>query len=235
MNQVPVPKMVDSNKGNRLLLIILVLAIVCIIGPFYYLSKAKVSGVEFNPTSWQVRDFDFYADPFTGYQITGVDHPTPTLTIDPLITGKLSNKVAANPDRWDLVELKDFHSQASHGPAKILVDLLTHQIGSSGSMEYFNTWSANNPTQATKIWQAAQILTIHECYYRTPDLLELTYVNRDQFDRLVDELMADTLLHQAKRFSETGKSAAATAAARDGLLFRPDDSELQGLANTTTP
>jgi hypothetical protein len=198
----------------------------------FYLPNCRVTGVEFNPKSWQVREFEFWADPFTNLQLTGIQHDSTSIAIDSSILGCLSKSSEPDSDRWDLVELSDFRSTPSIGPASVLVDsLTTHKYGwSARPITFWTTWTSSNPTKAKSLWQAVYTLGIHHAYEAVPDILELGILSGDDFDESLNQEMGEALLQQAKIFEKQGKAKESSATAKAGLSFDSNNAELKQLA-----
>lgn len=230
MNQ---PATTKSKKSGLFWVYILVGLVVAGFGLIYYGFKTKVVGYEFNPNTWQVRHFEFFADPLTNFQISGVDHTGGTaVSIDPAILAYIKLSSLPSADRWDLVELEDFHKSVSFGPAAIAIDLLTtHQSGSfSGAHEHWSTWTTSNPKLAPAFWAAAQLLTIHNAYAELPNLFEITDLKSDDFDSALNSVMEKALLNRSETLSASGDAKAARVAAADGLKFAPENQKLKKLA-----
>ena len=231
MNQ---PATTKSKKSGLFWVYFLVALAVAIFGFIVYGFKSKVVGYEFNPNTWQVRHFEFFADPLTNFQITGVDHSGGTaITIDPVILAHIKPSTQTLANRWDLVELEDYHKSLSTGPAAIAIDLLTaHQSGFfSSAHEHWGSWSTSNPKLAPAFWAAAQLLTIHGAYSELPNLFEITALKSEDFDTALNNLMENALLDRSEQLAALGDSKAASAAAADGLKFAPENPKLKNLAD----
>jgi hypothetical protein len=201
---------------------------------FIYIPNCVVHGYEFNPKTWQVRHFSFWADPFTNIQFTGISHDTSKIAIDSSILSSLNTAATIDADRWDLVELRDYHPNPSLGPAAILVDnLTTRKYGwSARPIQFWTNWTNNNPKKAPAFWQAVQTLTIHQAYHAIPDLLDLAFVLDDQYAASLSDTMSRALLDQAQTFQARGELLAASATAKAGLKYDAANPELNKLAET---
>lgn len=233
MNQSATAK---SKKSGLFWVYFLVALVVALFGFIYYCFKTRVVGYEFNPNTWQVRHFEFFADPLTNYQLSGVDHTGGTkVSIDSAILAHIKPNSLPSADRWDLVELEDFHKTPSFGPAAIAVDLLTtHQSGSfSSAHEHWGSWTTSNPTLAPAFWAAAQLLTIHSAYADLPNLFEITDLKGEEFDSALNSVMEKALLNRSEQLDATGYSKAARVVAADGLKFAPENPKLQKLAGNS--
>lgn len=202
---------------------------------YVYVLQSRVTGYEFNPYSWQIRHFEFYADPFTNKELIGIDRTGKvTWTIDPAITTHLAQGTSAQgaSSRWDLIELNDYRPKTSEGPATILVDAVTSRRSgwSSSNVEFWNNWSKTNATEAAFFWKAVQSLTIHGAYTDIPALLEVAVSSPSKIPELSDSLTADALLRRAQQLQADGDSKSAKAAASDGLIYAPNSSELKKIA-----
>jgi hypothetical protein len=226
-----------SKKSGLFWVYVLVALVVAVFGFIYYCFKTKVVGYEFNPNTWQVRHFEFFADPLTNFQLIGVDHTGGTaISIDPAVLAHIKLSSLPSADRWDLVELEDFHKSVSFGPAAIVVDLLTtHNSGSfSGANEHWSNWTTSNPKLAPAFWAAAQLLTIHGAYSALPSLFEITDLKSEDFDTALNSVMEKALQDRSEQLAASGDSQASRVAAADGLKFAPENQKLQKLAGDST-
>lgn len=227
----------SSNWARKLIIGVPLALLATILLLMFYVPNCKVQGYEFNPSTWSVRHFEFWAEPFTNYQISGILHDSKPVSIDPAIIACLSKTTPKEADRWDLVELEDFHLEPNTGPAAIAVDILTTRkyfwgLASAGTVNFWTTWTTNNPRKATAFWRAAQTLTIHHAYHAVPDVLDLALTTDDQFDQMLSQTMSRALLEQAQTFAAQEDSSSAAAAAQAGLEYDANNSELEKLANS---
>lgn len=146
---------------------------------FYY-STTRVQGLEFNPGTWQVRQFSFRADPFTGLQYTGIQYDNQVAKVDKSITALLDRKVRRENDRWELASIEQFASDQT-GPCLGIVQLISgYGLARGGeAVEFWKKWTAGQPNKAKVFWPAVQELSAQGAYDSIPDLLDLPLVESD--------------------------------------------------------
>ncbi|MFO0942056.1 MAG: hypothetical protein U0930_15055 [Pirellulales bacterium] len=219
------------SKTMRIVLFGCVGLILALFASYVYIAQARVVGYEFDPQTWQIRHFEFYADPFTNKELIGVDRTGKVnWTINPTITALLTPGASS---KWDLIELNDYRPEKSVGPAAIIVDALTTRRSgwSSTSVEFWPDWSTKNPTEAALFWKAVQSLTIHGAYNDVPELLEVAVTNTSKIPELSNRLVADALLRRANQLQSDGEAAQAKAAATEGLRYAPSSVELKKIVD----
>lgn len=153
-----------------------------------YSSTTLVKGIEFNPGTWQVREFSFRADPFTGFQFTGIQYDNKVATVDKSITALLDRKVRRENDRWELASIEQF-AAAQTGPCMGVVQLISGYGVSRGTeaVEFWKKWTVDQPNKANVFWLAVQQLAIRGQYDAIADLLDLPLVESND-QRFKDKL-----------------------------------------------
>ena len=222
-----------SGITTRFLVVMLVLILAAMGSAIFYVRATWVEGIELNPVTWQVRKFQFRADPFTNIQWTGLKHDTTVFTVDPGILSKLSSKARpdAQPDaqRWDLVELRTYRRYETGG-ARILAMLLTdYRFGFMvKSVSHWSAWSAANPQKSAALWPAVQHLAVFNAYADIPSLIELALILKDDQNFLdqLNQQMRLVLIRLGDKHLQETDYARALATARTGLSYSPEDSTL---------
>ena len=200
-----------------------------------YLYNVSVSGFELNVNTWQIRHFEFAADPFTNRQLTDVSYSNaiklPTIPTE--ILSHIQGLPATGEDRWDLVEFNDFKSKQDPGPAMIFTKQLTTQWGAQETAQFWSTWSVDHPAKAAKFWPAVRELTRLQAYAFLPELFSLaTTAGDDDFHDLLSQAMGQSLLQHAKQARADGDTQLAVAAAQAGLYYLPNQHEFQAILDS---
>jgi hypothetical protein len=219
------PRSITSGDSNWIVKLI-VLGLVLLVSITAYVSQTPVTGVELNPYTWETRRFSFFADPFTSYQFTAIQHDNIS-KCSPAIAGFLSPRKPPSKDRWDLVELGDADAHPSSGPARILFHHLISKSARPMPTDPWEQWTSDHPIEAGILWPALQHLSIHQVYWAVPDLLQMAcHLSGNQFSRSVQSHMADQLSKRASELIEAGQLAAAKAAVLDGLSYSAEHAQL---------
>jgi hypothetical protein len=202
---------------------------------FGYFSTTLVTGVEFEPHTWQIRRFTFRADPLTKFQWTGIRHDSTVLSVDPVIAARLDQSLAAQPSRWDLATITQFGNNQP-GPAEIVVRLLTHHgyTGTGKPLQFWVEWTNQDPDRATVFWQAIQRLTVFQAYAEIPGMLELALVEQDdsQFHDSLKATMSQALYRRADQCASLGDSDQAAAISEHALEYGEASAELRAFLET---
>ncbi|MBX3420994.1 MAG: hypothetical protein KF752_05480 [Pirellulaceae bacterium] len=226
-----------------------------ILGSAYYWA-CRVQGVEFNPVTWQTRGFYFLADPLTNYQIRGVVHSAPPISISSDVTKliatpksppvdsesaepfSINRLLSANYNRWDLVEISDYR-RTSSGPAQVLALLLMQRQRRTGGapVEHWNAWSAQHPKKAAVFWPAVQQLAVLQVYSDIPALFELTLVEttESEFRQALSDHMATVLAGRAQASLDQQDRAASLNFALVGLTYSAEHQQLLEIVEAAQP
>lgn len=164
-----------------------------------YWQSTYVSGIELNSLTWEQRGFSLRRDPFTGFQLTAVQHnprlrhnwwassANPHAQTLPLAISQHLNKTSDQPVRWDLVRLE--HSELPGGGASILVELLKAE--DRHYTPFWPQWSLDHPRRAAVLWPAAQRLVDFHKYEQLPALLNLALLENSlaEFEHSIGQLV----------------------------------------------
>ena len=140
-------------------------------GFFIIRTQGYVSGVEFAPSHFQIRDFSFYEIPLLQHQITPIHRKirsSPTATY--LRQKSLIPSTAGPAQTWDLVSISRGLTGTTAADASFLIDQL--KLGFAGK-EYWKQWSIDHPAKAALFWPKIQKLAERELYVLIPALMEL--------------------------------------------------------------
>ncbi|TWU45204.1 hypothetical protein Q31b_03750 [Novipirellula aureliae] len=143
--------------------------------------QGAVTGSEFSPDSFSVREFRFYELPIFHLQITPIDRSTVTpSTAIYLRQTALINSPTKTPDLWHLVSMTRGFTGKTPADAELLVDQLNIKIAGGA---YWRLWSVDQPAKAKVFWPIIQKLAKREMYIMMPKLFEIA-----QSERSVDEM-----------------------------------------------
>lgn len=133
--------------------------------------QGSVTGSEFSPDSFSLREFSFYELPVLHLQITPIHRSTHTpSTALYLRQTSLIQSPAKTPDRWHLVSMTRGFTGKTPADAELLVDQL--EIKRAGAA-YWRSWSVDHPEKAKIFWPIIQRLAKREMYLLMPNLFEI--------------------------------------------------------------
>ncbi len=231
----PVQRQNSSRRARWLLSLVLGLLIAIVVGLIYF-GLSWVEGLEFNASTWEIRTFSFRADPFTGYQFSGVQHGSTGYSIDPEIEDRIRQTNDSQPDRWDLAEITQFRS-TQFGPASIAADLfldLSRYGVSAKSNEFWNNWTSEHPERADELWPAIRRLTLLGAYIHIPDVVQVALVHVEDDGKFKDRLhdaMIKALELWVQQNVAIDNSKAARDAAKVGLEYAPDNTQFKAVVD----
>lgn len=156
--------------------------------------QGNVSGIEFSPTHFQQRTFQFYEIPLIEQQITPIRRKTVNhSTLNLLRTGGFITPKPNPPTRWDLVSLTRGLTGITPNDAELLV---TPLIEDKNGNNYWKDWVKAHPQQARFLWPIIQKLAVRDLYLFVPPLLEVAqrHSKANNFqDRIHLQLRSDYL------------------------------------------
>ena len=165
-----VPKKPRSSLFIRLWVSVITSFLVAGVLGILILLQGRVSGVEFSPTHFQQRTFEFYEIPIIEQQITPIRRKTvnnPALNF--IRTNGYITTSPGLPNRWDLVSLTRGLTGTTEADAELLFKPLVLE---KDDAVYWETWSKQNPAAAGFLWPIIQKLALRELYLFIPPLLE---------------------------------------------------------------
>lgn len=164
----PPPKSSSWNTGNIVVLLFVLFAFLGI-GIISTLILGSVSGREFSPQSFCVREFSYLRIPGIHSRITSTNLSSTTgnLVCSTAISQHLTAGIGTNV-RWDLVEFQIGSGTQTKSEASILL----HYIDPAYEGNSWEQWSNNNTNHAKLLWPAIQSLAIHRCYFAIPTLMQ---------------------------------------------------------------
>ena len=199
-----------------------------------YFAAGVVGGVELDVTTWKTRQFQFFVDPFTDYQLTYVYHDsTDEFVVDPAIAVHIvGGPGRPGSPRWDLVSI--YRSiRLGTGEARILMDYL--QIRNRENELTWVAWTNENPTAAPFLWSAVRDAVHLRRYDRLHDIFDAARIHRDPklLKSDLDKIMLDLAIDEVGRRKKAGDAKAAVEAAKVGLAYG-DSPDLHDLPSETS-
>ncbi len=165
-----VPKKPRSSLFIRLWVSVITSFLVAGVLGILILLQGRVSGVEFSPTHFQQRTFEFYEIPIIEQQITPIRRKTvnnPALNF--IRTNGYITTSPGLPNRWDLVSLTRGLTGTTEADAELR---FTPLVREKDDAVYWVTGSKQNPAAAGYLWPIIQKLALRELYLFIPPLLE---------------------------------------------------------------
>ena len=147
------------------------------------LTQGSVSGQEFSPTHFRLRNFSFYEIPLIHVQLTPIQRSgsTPQSATYVRQTSLIPVTPGA-PTQWHLVQISRGLTGTTPADADLLVQQLALHVDGNA---YWKQWSKDHPNRAKVLWPVIQRLAKRELYLLMPSLFELA-----QRDQSADQLAA---------------------------------------------
>ena len=140
-------------------------------GFFVIRTQGYVSGVEFAPSHFQIRDFSFYEIPLLQHQITPIHRKTHSSATATYLRQKSLIPLTGGPAKtWHLVSISRGLTGTTPADASFLVDQMKLRFGGK---DYWRQWSIDHPAKAALFWPKIQKLAGRELYVLIPALMEL--------------------------------------------------------------
>ncbi|NNE01412.1 MAG: hypothetical protein HKN47_29200 [Pirellulaceae bacterium] len=201
---------------------------------FVVRTQGHVSGQEFAPSHFQVRNFSFYEIPLLHIQITPIRRKGVALPVATYVRqSSLIGAPKGTPDKWHLVSLSRGLSGTTAADADLMV---THLNLTDGTDVYWRKWSIDHPKRAAVLWPTVQRLAERELYILIPAVFELA-----QKDLTAEQLATkiDTLLRRQYRslvvdMRQADRGELADQLLKEAISDYPDDKNLQALQTPAT-
>lgn len=227
--QPPQPAAPVNRRLLRVAIIVIGAGLMSLVMWVAVRTQGHVSGQEFSPSHFQVREFHFYEIPLLHVQITPIKRSSQTPTAARYLQQKsLIASPAGPPTSWHLVHLTRGLTGPTPGDAGLLVEQLSLEpTGKS----YWRQWSGDHPAQAQLLWPVVQRLAERELYLLIPALLEIA-----QQEQPAAELKANIARYLRQEYHDlvrdlraAGRDALAEQLLSEALADYPDDQPLQRL------
>ena len=188
-----------------------------VFGFFVIRTQGYVSGVEFAPSHFQIRDFSFYEIPLLHHQITPIYRKTRSSATATYLSQKsLIPSTGGTAKTWHLVSISRGLTGTTAADASFLVNQL--QLRSAGK-DYWRQWSVDHPAKAALVWPHVHKLADRELYVLIPGLLDLVSTDSTK--------SATKTLAQSKTQSQSQAQTEAQTKAQTKALKNTIDEYLQ--------
>lgn len=178
------------------------------------LASGNVSGTEFSPTTFEVRQFSYYELPVVHLQLTPVERSNQSPVLDSFLENEklLPPSGGSNVD-WHLVSVERSGITVQEGDAELLVRYL--QASGFGVNISVLDWSKKHPELAKAFWPVIiRIARRHE-YILIPDVFSLALEAKTP-QELSDSLHRD-LAQRYQKWAEVEHEAGRVEVALDKL------------------
>ena len=123
-------------------------------------------GTEFNPTTFEIRRYDYRSGIITGNQRANLNRMVSTTKLSALLR-QLKYLPPRNAQQWDLAE----HDQIENLREGIALPLVI-QLRDVGFNDRWTAWTQNHPKESAVLWPAVVELANEGCYGDIAPLLE---------------------------------------------------------------
>jgi hypothetical protein len=203
-----------------------------LVGFFVIRTQGYVSGVEFAPSHFQTRDFNFYEIPLLHLQITPIHRKVRTgKTANYLRQKSLIPATAGPAETWHLVSLSRGLTGKTAADASYLVDQL--QLGGAGN-EFWRQWSIDHPSKAALVWPTIQKLADRELYVLIPALMELissdgksTQQSGEALQTDIDQYLQEQYISLIRDMTAANRGPLAAALLAEARSDYPDNQDFK--------
>lgn len=186
-----------------------------------------VSGQEFSPQRFTMRNFRYYQLPLIRVQIWPVALRRVRGERDEMAKFVRSRRwvgsTSAENERWDIITMEEVGRNQIRGDASILTNYLT-QPGAVGTDSWLD-WSRKNTQIAARLWPLAARLAHEEMYELIPDVFDAarTAASAEDFDATVREQLAASMkaMADAERVANNEERATRLASLAEELDSQP--------------
>jgi hypothetical protein len=232
------PDSASTAKRSRLIKRAVTLsATVLLIAVLFILisTQGYVSGEEFSPTHFQLRNFSFYEIPLIHIQITPIKRSGSTPSTATYVRqSALITPHKGVPTTWHLVSISRGVS-TTPADANLLLDQLKLAKGDDG---YWRKWSIDHPARASVFWPVIQKLAERELYIMVPQLFELAQNDQrpQELRQRMDEILIEQYVGLIRDMETADRPELAQQLLAEAEKDYPDHPELQTLRqNTSSP
>lgn len=192
-------------------------------------TQGFVSGQEFSPTHFQLREFSFYEIPLLHIQITPIKRAgaTPRTAIY-VRQNALIRPGTGAPNIWHLVSISRGLTGSTPADANLLMDQLNLQTAGD---EFWRKWSIDHPKHAKILWPVIQKLAERELYILMPQVFELAQIDQSgqRLQLNIDRLLRDQYRSLISDMQAADRSELAQQLLAEAKKDYPQDAELQNL------
>ena len=162
------PRIQSRSSWNGIVIgvgIVLALLIVSSMALLWFFNGQPVTGEEFCPQTFQLRDFHYRRMPWIKTIVSPTNLTPKSL---PISTSVLQHIKRLPNERWDIVYVSEGVQQDIRAP-KILIQAISSST-STGS--FWDSWSNKHPDLAEVTWPIVQQAAVLQTYEIIPDILE---------------------------------------------------------------
>lgn len=192
-------------------------------------TQGFVSGHEFSPTHFQLREFSFYEIPLIHVQITPIKRAGSTPTTATYVRqNALIRPQTGAPTSWHLVSISRGLTGSTAADANLLIDQMHLQTGGD---EFWRKWSIDHPKRAKVLWPVIQKLAERELYILMPQLFELAQIDQtpQQLQLNIDKLLRRQYRSLIQDMQAANRSELAQQLLTEASKDYPQDAELKNL------
>lgn len=195
-------------------------------------TQGFVSGREFSPTHFQLREFSFYEIPLLHLQITPIKRSgaTPRTATYVRQNGLIKPGTGA-PTIWHLVSISRGLTGSTDADANLLIDQLNLQHAGD---EFWRQWSIDHPKRASILWPVVQKLAERELYILMPQLFELAQIDQTgpRLQQNIDRLLRTQYRHLIQDMQAANREELAQQLLVEARKDYPHDVDLKNLRSS---
>ena len=202
----------------------------------FVLVFGRVSGIEFSPSHFDIRQFSVQEIPFLEIQISPVRRdPVSSATVQYLVAQSLIKPPPkGTPTDWQLVELSRGAGQNSTADAKLLLDQLQLEIdvrSTASSNEFWHDWSIKEPAKAKILWPIVQTLAERELYILIPEIFTLAVDAGDgaELQQKADSHLRTSYVELVTEMRASNQPDLANSLLAEAIADYPGEEALQAL------
>ncbi len=191
-------------------------------------TQGHVSGVEFSPSHFQQRKFEFFEIPWIHLQVTPIKRSSSTSDAAQYIRQNgLITVPQGQPIQWHLVSISRGLTGSTPADGHLLARHLSLDHGSS----FWRKWSEDHPQSAAILWPIVQRIASRELYVLLPKTLELAHQLGDsaEFSDIVNNQVRTDYLSIARESRASGRVELAQDFVNEALGDYPNDPDLLAL------
>lgn len=190
----------------------------------------RVAGVEFSPTHFTSRNFNFYEIPLIQLQVWPISRSSEPVSITNLLRSQNYIEVPKGESQtWHLVEIRRGPNAPTPADAEILISHL--KLGENTSSSVWEQWSRSHPAAAAVLWPEVKKLAERELYLLIPELFSIAEQETDpqQLESKINQNLRDQYRQLAKDLIAAKQPQMAASVLDEALQDFPEDSALLGL------
>ncbi|TWT82403.1 hypothetical protein CA13_38660 [Planctomycetes bacterium CA13] len=194
--------------------------------------QGSVTGREFSPDTFSVREFHFYEIPLLNLQITPIKRTSVTPNTATYLRQKSLIQAPKKPtDTWHLVYLSRGFTGRTPADSELL--LLQLNLDHNGNA-YWRQWSIDHPQHAPFFWSVIQRLAKREMYLLMPPLFELAQLEQstEAMTEKINQSLSSQYVDLIKDMRAADRTVLADGLLKEALKDFPNDADLRKLAGS---